>query len=127
MNDFLDGPNSTGYPNARIFIESVDQRKIMLPLLSKADAWIQNNMAFLDPSLFRQLHTDEEFALHIFEQIIVFRADIGVAQLFAHFHAGRVAAVVHQDHRDFILRRNACQARGQRASPTHHSKYARQL
>ncbi len=78
----------------------------MFTRLSKADARVQNNVRFLHPSLYRQLHTDKEFAFHIFDQVLIFWPNVRVAQLLAHFHTCRVAPVVHQNHRDAKCRGN---------------------
>ncbi len=51
------------------FVEAVDQLKIVLTSLPEADARIQDNPRFLNPSVECHVHADEQFALHLFHQI----------------------------------------------------------
>ena len=43
MNDFRDGPKSTGYPSSRIFVQPVDQLEIVLTGLPKADTRVEDD------------------------------------------------------------------------------------
>jgi len=100
MKDLRDVPNKTGYPNARISSKRRMSSRLWLtvfpnPIPGSRMMRSDSIPACSDPSLLGQSDGGHQLALNVLDQILIFRTDIGIAQLLADFNCGRVAAVVH--------------------------------
>ena len=109
MNDLREGPIRTGKPSARISSRRLISSRLCSTFLPKPMPGSRMIRSSGMPGRARQSDAFHQLALHVLEQVLIFRADIGIAQLGAHLHAGGIAAVVHQDHRTFGFRNHLAQ------------------